>query len=735
MLLDNKNDNLKVWEWIDKYSGEGKLDMVTGYFTAGALAWLARNTAEKIKQYRMILGEITHTDNQNSQALDLLNETITIESAFKLNTLAAEAVEFLKLDKVQLKTLEPNFCHAKVYLYKYKDKDVQKHYFITGSSNLTEAGLGMRQTSNVELNIPGFGSNPHYKELIEWFEDLWKKPEAHIEKTIMGADGKPIKVPFKQYLIDELSKLFIQYTPEQIYYKILYELFGKDLLMAENDPNFNRQMGRLENSVIYNSLYDFQKKGALSLIKMLQKYNGAILADAVGLGKTWTALAVIKFFQLQGRETILLCPKKLQYNWRMYLKNQDSRFEKDQFEYFIRYHTDLSGERLETYSDRADKVFINEKPKLIVIDESHNLRNDKSKRYQYLLEEILKENEDVKILMLSATPINNSLNDLRNQFKLIVKGENDGFRESLDVRNLEAIFRQAQTSFAKWSKEAEPKIGDFIKMLPAKYLTLTDALIVARTRKMIEEREDKLVFPEKTKPENHFITPNQFGHFESFEELLDHFPAKLSGYQPAFYAESMVEKRAKAEKKKRGEKLEESVLEDEVQRQFFLVRMMYILMVKRLESSWYSFYSTVKKILAHHENALKKIKDYEAGNKETEANLEAEQLSLIEDEDDLINEIDELSLGKKKKVLLKDIDKAGNLKLYKKDLKKDIEALQLIINNLKTFEYGINLEIHKAKNYQSQDTKLQKLIELIIQKQLYPKNDGNVKVLIFTGYR
>ena len=150
------------------------------------------------------------------------------------------------------------------------------------------------------------------------------------------------------------------------------------MLEIENDPEFNRQIGRLENSVIYNTLYDFQKKGVLSLIRMLQKYNGAILADAVGLGKTWSALAVMKFFQLQGREVLLLCPKKLEHNWNRYRRNQDSRFEKDQLDYFIRFHTDMCEDRVETYNDRGDKYFTNDKPKLIVIDESHNLRNDKS---------------------------------------------------------------------------------------------------------------------------------------------------------------------------------------------------------------------------------------------------------------------------------------------------------------------------------------------------------------------
>jgi SNF2 family DNA or RNA helicase len=252
----------------------------------------------------------------------------------------------------------------------------------------------------------------------------------------------------------------------------LFELFGDELLLEKDNPEFNRQIGRLENTVVYNSLYEFQQKGVLSLIKMLQKHNGAILADAVGLGKTWTALAIMKFYQLQGREVILICPKKLQYNWRIYQKNQNSKFEKDQFEYFLRFHTDLTDDLMEKYHDRADKMFLNEKPKLFVIDESHNLRNDKSKRYKFLVDQILSQNEDVKVLMLSATPINNSLMDIRNQFKLIVGGNAKGLKNHWISKTLITHFRAAQKAFNEWTQEPEPKIGEFIKKLPPNFFKL-----------------------------------------------------------------------------------------------------------------------------------------------------------------------------------------------------------------------------------------------------------------------
>lgn len=714
MLLDNENKNLKVHEWITKFTEEGKLDIVTGYFTVGALAFLSNQVKEKITDFRFVLGDIVNVDIPNQRALDLLNENISVNSALKLSKVAQEAVAFLKQENVIAKTLEPNFCHAKAYIH-HAQNDDRFHYFISGSSNLTEAGTGLKTTSNIELNIGETGNNSQYNELVEWFDELWKKPQAHTHKTLFDENGKKYTKPFKQYLIEEIEKIFVEYTPKELYYKFLFELFGSQLLRDKNDPEFNRQVGRLENTVIYQTLYEFQQKGVLSLIKMLQKYNGAILADAVGLGKTWSALAVMKFFQMKGREVILLCPKKLENNWHRYLKNQDSKFEKDQLDYFVRFHTDMQDIRLEKYKDRADSYFTNDKPKLIVIDESHNLRNHKSGRYQFFLNEVLKRNEDIKVLMLSATPINNSLADIRNQFKLMVKGNPHGFDSTLGIRNIDYTFRSAQKSFNDWRAEPNPKIGDFIKKIPANFFKLTDSLIVARTRKMIEGQQSGLTFPVKAKPLNLFVTPSHIGNFESFEELFDHFPPMLSGYQPSFYIE---------------QEEDIDITKDEKQRDRFLVKMLYILMVKRLESSWFSFSSTVQKIMNHHQNALNKIGEYQKAKKNS--NLDEDDTEEIFEDDELADEIEEFTLGKKRKVSLSDIDDAGNLPAFKKDLKKDIDALDLLHRNLLRFQERQTKELKKENNHKSIDDKLEELIKQIKKKR---KNNPNQKVIIFTVYK
>jgi ERCC4-related helicase len=734
MLIDNENKNYKVHEWIAKYTETGRLDIVTGYFTIGALACISRTTNAKIEQFRLVLGDIVNFDEVKDRALDLMNENISIEAALKLSNLAKEAVDFLRQENVLAKTLEPNFCHAKAYLHGAKNDD-RHNYFITGSSNLTEAGVGLKITNNVELNIAETGNNAQYNELATWFESLWTKPQAHKNKTLKNEKGKPYSIPFKEYLIAEIERIFIEYTPRELYYKVLFELFGEQLLKDQDDPEFNRQIGRLQNTVVYQTLYNFQQKGVLSLIRMLQKYNGAILADAVGLGKTWSALAVMKFFQLQGREVILLCPKKLQNNWTRYRKHHNSKFEKDQLDYFVRYHTDLRMELMdkEQYqNERADTLFINDKPKLFVIDESHNLRNDKTSRFKFLVDEILKKNDDAKVLMLSATPINNSLIDIRNQFKLIVKGNSTGFYETLGIKHIDYAFRTAQMAFNEWRNEAHPKISDFIKVLPDNFFKLTDALTVARTRAMIIGQEAQLVFPAKEKPDNLFVTPNELGNFESFEELIEKFPPMLCGYQPAFYAEPMAEKKKRQGAKWKGETTI-SILDDEIQRDKFLVKMMYILMVKRLESSWYSFYSTVRKIEAHHQNALKKIKLYQL-DKKNSVLVDDPQTSLF-DEDEFDEDDIEFTLGKKRKINLSDIDKAGNLENYKKDLKKDIDALDNILANLGRFEKLIEKEITIPGNIKSEDTKLEVLIQKIQQKRVSGENNNNQKVVIFTVYR
>ena len=728
MIIDNENQKLKVHEWITKYNEEGTLDVVTGYFTIGALAYLSKSTNDKIENYRFVLGDIVNFDKK-VKALDLLNESIDIDTSFQLNRLAKEAVSFLQLNKVVAKTLEPNFCHAKLYLKTAKNDD-RNHYFISGSSNLTEAGIGQKTTSNVELNIAETGNNNQYKELLDWFNDLWGRPQAHSKKTLIDENGKLSQKDFKQYLIDEISKLFEVYTPEQIYYKILFELFHKE----QDNPEVEKQLIKLEDTVVYNKLYDFQKGGVNSLIRMLNKYNGAILADAVGLGKTWSALAVMKSFQHKA-DVLLLCPKKLEQNWKQYIKKNNSIFEDDKLDFDVKFHTDL---REGGFNDNFLQYLLNDKSKLLVIDESHNLRNDKSSRYKYLIEEILQQSKgDIKILLLSATPINNSFKDIRNQFKLMTKGENTGFKESLDVNNIESTFREIQTVFNKWSAEPGAKLSEFhSKIKDSAFFRLTDHLLVARTRKNVKANFDNtLTFPKHKKPINIFKTPLQFGDVENFAEFMDNFKLNLSAYQPSYYTISKEERKRlakeKADKKKKGIKAEkDEVLKNDVQREHFLVKMMMILMLKRLESSWCSFQITVDRIYHHHDNAIKKINQYQELKKNQTVIIDDVEFIndvLTEQDEEELQLLDTLSLGKKTPISLKSIDDANNLDDFKKAINKD----KIILGNIRRALLEFDEKFKPEKELKSIDTKLDELLIIITEKQ----KTSNKKVVIFSVYK
>lgn len=713
MLLDNKTkkDNkefYKVFDFIKNYTEKGSLDIVTGFFSIYALA-LMEDDLNQAEKFRLILGNLMQEETELNKVIDLLNGDLSIPSSLNLNASAQKAVQFLKQNKVQVKTIQRNFCHAKAYIY--NDTDTRKNFYIIGSSNLTDAGLGIKESSNIELNTASTGNNNDYKEIEEWFKFQWD----HVAQEKIELPDQ-LKVDVKTHLIELISTLWKLWTPEELYYKVLYELFKDDLMALSSDAEFKRGIAHLEDTIIYKTLYPYQQKGAISLIKMFQKYNGAILADAVGLGKTWTALAVMKYFETKGYTVILFCPKQLRNNWEQYQAQRGSRFERDEIEYYVRNHTDLQDQRLTTsYPDFPLSKIQKKQKLLIVIDESHNLRNDKSSRYKFLVDHVLMPNNikrDVKVLHLSATPINNKLIDIRNQFKLMTKGYDDGFKDTdLEVGSLEYLFKTAQKDFAEWTNLENRKIADFINKLPLKFEKLTDALIVARTRKLIEGEFGQMNFPKKEAPINEFITTENIGDLKSFDDILDAIKINLTAYRPADYIKTLQPK---------------SVLEDEQQRQKFLVKMMYILLIKRLESSWFSFKRTVENILDHHTNALNKVEQFIQSkiDSDIEDNLTVEENEEI---DETTTEVDgenekPLTLGNKNPIKLSEIT---NIALFKQHLEADIRKLSNLKASLDQYEADFNAQ-------KAEDEKLNKLITHITNKQ---KDSNNKKVLVFTVYK
>jgi ERCC4-related helicase len=723
MILDNLNKNLKIYEWIEQNIHNGSFDIVTGYFTIGALSYLSEKTNEKIGDYRFIIGDIVSSPDQKVKSLDLLNENIDIESAHKLSMWAKDAVDFLKQSKVTCKTLEPNFCHAKLYLSKNEKNNPMLETYIMGSSNLTEAGIGLKNNQNIELNSAGTGTEPIYNELKDWFNNLWDSPKAHLKKTIIDANGKEKAVDFKQYLIDEISKIFKLYEPIDIYHKILYELFN-----TEEDSDFIKDIGKLENSVIFDKLHLYQKLGAVNLIKILDKYNGALLADAVGLGKTWTTLAIIKYYRIKGRKSILICPKKLEHNWKQYLENQNSIFESDNLNYTIHFHTDFTENSYERGKINFDFIN-NEDPKLIIIDESHNLRNDKSIKYRVLMDEILKKSKgDIKVLLLSATPINNNFNDVRNQFLLMTKGENNGFQDLLDVKSIDYTFKNLNQHFNKWNKQYQVLSNFYKDVKNNDFFKLTENLVVARTRSKIKSHFDKYIhFPIVGQPRNIFKTTIKMGDFDGFNDLEEKMKLTLSAYQPTQFTLTKEEIAKKIQDKKDKEKKKNTISEsekidvtkDDVQREFFLVKMMNILMLKRLESSWKAFQITINNIYAHHVNAYQLIEKY----KKTKKDSNIENLNIIDDEE-IVEKLSSMSLGKKNPISIANIDKSGRLEDFRKAILNDKDKLFLIKSNIEHFEKQFNENPFL-------DIKFKKLLDILQEK----KTKANKKVIIFTAYK
>ena len=705
MIYDNA-ESRKVHEWIRQYTVDGSIDAVTGYFTIGALAFINDEINSRIKHFRMVIGDIVKDDTLVDRPLDLLNEDISLQASLELKTTAQKAIGFLEQEKVDVRAMSPRLCHAKMWLC--KAADAPQSYYVTGSSNLTEAGLGLKAAPNLELNLIGQGTHADYAELKAWFADLWKHPEVRRKRKV----GNSL-VDVKQYLIDQIRRILVEYSPRELYYKTLFELFGDEVLGFEDDPEMARQLGKLQHSAVYESLYEFQKKGALSLIKMIEAYGGAVLADAVGLGKTWTALAVIKHYQSQGYDTLLLCPKKLRQNWQKFLRKQGSRFERDEFDYVIRYHTDLQDERLAGHADGLRmEYFHRDRPKLLVIDESHNLRNARSNRYKFLVSEILRKNPGIKVLLLSATPINNALRDVCSQFSILVGDRDDAFRDSLGVNSLDGCFRRATQEFNKWFKGDDHALSTLLQSLPNGFRELTDKLIVSRTRRLIAGQTDALVFPHRAAPQNEFIDSGLIGKFKHFEEFLDAFPPFFSAYRPSHYIEQ-------------AENVD--VLTDEKQRDMFLVKMMMSLLLKRLESSWHSFQSTIEKVHSTHATALAKVKQYEQGQSTESLQMNIGELAGLEEFED-----EDFTLGKRE-IAISDIDKHGALKRFKANLAKDVAALERLLESLALFEKQIDGERNKHSKA-SRDTKLARLIEVIRSKQQAGENRGNRKVVVFSAF-
>ena len=572
-------------------------------------------------------------------------------------------------------------------------------------NGFTTVDLGCERGNN-SYNMVNRLEAPFATQYIQLFDTLWNDKAKMQDVT--------------DVVVENISSVYNENSPEFIYFITLYHVFSEFLDDISEDVLPNEATG-FKQSKIWSMLYDFQRDAVLAIINKLEKYNGCILADSVGLGKTFTALAVIKYYENRNKSVLVLCPKKLAANWNTYRDNYvNNPIAVDRLNYDVLFHTDLS--RNGGTSNGLDLDRLNwGNYDLIVIDESHNFRNgeggagthksDGENRYQVLMRKVIRAGVKTKVLMLSATPVNNRFYDLRNQLALAYEGDADVMDQRLNTtKSIDEIFRQAQRAFNAWSElKPEQRTTDaLLRTLDFDFFEVLDSVTIARSRKHIERYYDTSEigkFPERLKPISlrpNLTDLNQAIDYNQIYELLSSLT--LCIYTPSDYIfPSKLDKymdRGKANLTMQG-------------REFGIQRLMSINLLKRLESSVFSFNLTLKRIWQLIHTTIEGIDHYEKyGNADITMYETGESDFDMED-----SNTDFFSVGKKTKIDLEDMD----YKSWRKALQQDADNLELLI-------------LMVADITPEHDTKLQTLFRLLDDKMAHPINPGNKKVIIFTAF-
>ena len=518
----------------------------------------------------------------------------------------------------------------------------------------------------------------------------------------------------KDKLLKQMEVMYEENSGEFIYFKSLYHIFYNYLDELDED-NIVKKGNKLKETKIWNTLYQFQQDAVIGAIDKIEKYNGCILADSVGLGKTFTALAIIQYYELRNDRVLVLVPKKLRENWTIYtLNDKRNIFAEDRFRYDVLNHTDLSRER--GFSGNIDLKTINwENYDLVVIDESHNFRNnpavkDRVTRYQRLMNDVIKQGHKTKLLMLSATPVNNKMNDIKNQIAFITE-DKDNALEEIGISSINHTLKNAQAIFNQWSKlDDNTRTGEkFVDMMDLDYFKLLDTLTIARSRKHIEKYYDLAEigeFPNRLDPINESSDIDIKKEFPTLNEINNEIERlNLSVFSPFLYI--LPQKREDYAKKYDIAIGEGKSVFKQTDREKSLIQLMRINLLKRMESSIHSFKLTIEKLLFKINKTLEKIDNISEYNEDID-------ISLIDPEED---EYDELMFGKKTKVLLQDMD----LIKWKQDLKLDKEKLEFLFAQAKEVDC-------------LRDEKLADLKKVISNKIENPINEDNKKILIFTAF-
>ncbi len=575
-------------------------------------------------------------------------------------------------------------------------------------NSFTAVDLGCERGNNISNMVTRF-ENPASKEFLSLFEDVWNDKEKLTDVT--------------NDVIEMIGTVYQENTPELIYFMTLYNIFSGFLDDISEDVLPNEATG-FQDSVIWNKLYNFQKDAALGIINKLEQYDGCILADSVGLGKTFTALAVIKYYEGRNKNVLVLCPKKLTENWMTYRGNLvNNPLAADRFRYDVLYHTDLSRNGgMTPIGLPIDRINWGNYD-LVVIDESHNFRNgngtnshggEKENRYMRLMNRVIKTGVRTKVLMLSATPVNNRFYDLRNQLALAYEGNPKEINDKLNTKSdIDTIFRQAQTVYNAWCKypEKERTTQNLLSKLDFDFFEVLDAVTIARSRRHIQtyyDTKDIGDFPRRNKPISLYpkLTDKKDAiNYKEVYECLNNL--KLTIYTPTqFVLPSKLSKYLSEEETENFRK----------GREVGIQRLMSINLLKRMESSVHSFLLTVRRVYQYLDDTDRVIKNFAkngTGNLDEMTDLSGEAAEFDGDDQNT----DFFSIGKKVQIDLHDMDYIS----WQRDIEADLDTLSVLIGMVEdiTPEY---------------DYKLNQLIRVIQEKEAHPINPGNKKILIFTAF-
>ena len=569
-------------------------------------------------------------------------------------------------------------------------------------NGFTTVDIGCERGNN-SYNMITKMNTPHSDEFIRLFNTIWTDKTKLQDVT--------------EQVLDNITAAYKENSPDYIYFVALYNIFNEFLADISEDVLPNEATG-FKESKIWGKLYNFQKDAALAIINKLEKYNGCILADSVGLGKTFTALAVIKYYENRNKTVLVLCPKKLSDNWNTFKDNYvNNPIAADRLNYDVLYHTDLGRER--GSSNGLDLARLNwGNYDIVVIDESHNFRNGigthantVENRYVKLMEKVIRSGVKTKVLMLSATPVNNRFYDLRNQLQLAYEGNSQFIDEKLNTtKSIDEVFRSAQRAFGAWSKLSPENrtTAALLRMLDFDFFEVLDSVTIARSRKHIQKyynTSDIGNFPERLKPISkrpHLTDLGDAINYNQIYELL--MQLNLRVYTPTDYIfDSKLDKYVDTSKSINQQGREQGIR-----------RLMSINLLKRLESSVYAFSLTVKRIQDFIGQTVQVIDKYKPGDALLDVvDIEPSEADLDYDDQNT----DFFSIGKKVRIDLADMDYIS----WRKELAADLENLELL-----------SLMIQDITP--EHDTKLQTLFGIIRDKLERPINAGNRKILIFTAF-